>query len=284
MNEEPEAAGPPALRWLGAIVANATVITALLVYFGWQRSEVMAKRLGIDESVLGMSTREYVLRSVGPVLVLLLVISVAGFGWLALDRWLTGALETPGRTTRIVLLLLSLAWLVLPLLAWLLGYVPALRAQVFIAFPFTLGAGVLLAFYASRLRADPEAPNPRDPMLKGFVTVIVAVSLFTGTSNYATVLGTRLADGVTPGSLTRVAIYSPTRLHLGAPGVVETPLPPPDPKTKQDTPFLFRYTGLRLLDHVGGQYFLISDAWTRRTSTVMPISDKSPARFEFSQR
>lgn len=37
-----------------------TVLTALPVYFGWQRSEVQARQLGIDESILGMSTRDYV--------------------------------------------------------------------------------------------------------------------------------------------------------------------------------------------------------------------------------
>src|SRR5690348_6809754 len=60
------------LKRVGAVFANVAVITALLVYFGWTRSEVQSKRLGIDESILGMSTRDYLLRSVGPVLVLVL--------------------------------------------------------------------------------------------------------------------------------------------------------------------------------------------------------------------
>src|SRR5690606_2803660 len=112
MIEQPEPAGAsPLLRGLAFVLANATVVTALLVYFGWKRSDVMAGRLGIDESILNMSTREYALRSVGQILVLLLVVSVGGFLWLALDHWLTRALRTPGRLTRAVMVLLFLAWL-----------------------------------------------------------------------------------------------------------------------------------------------------------------------------
>ena len=51
------------LRPVVAVVANITVLTALLVYFGWRRSETQAHQLGIDESILGMSTRDYLLRS-----------------------------------------------------------------------------------------------------------------------------------------------------------------------------------------------------------------------------
>ena len=48
---------------MGAVLANVAVLTALLVYFGWTRSEVYNRRIGIDESILGMLTREYLLRS-----------------------------------------------------------------------------------------------------------------------------------------------------------------------------------------------------------------------------
>ncbi|GAB3676537.1 hypothetical protein GCM10027589_46680 [Actinocorallia lasiicapitis] len=276
----PETAGSPLLRWLAAVVANATVVTALLVYFGWQRSEVMARRIGIDESILGMSTRDYVLRSVGQVLALLLTISLAGLLWLALDRRLGRAVATPTRTVRIVLALLSLAWLILPAAAWAAGFVPAVRAQAYVALPFALGAGVLLAFYAGRLRG--AGPQPHDAALRGCVAVLVGVALFAGTSRYATVLGVELADAINPRALTKVTVYSPVRLHLGAPGVVESALPKPAPK--QEKPYLYRYSGLRLLDHVGGRYFLISDVWTRRDGTVMVVPDDSPARLEFTHR
>ncbi|MDP9870027.1 MULTISPECIES: hypothetical protein [Streptosporangium] len=266
------------LQWVSAILANATVVTALLVYFGWERSDVMARRLGINESILGMSTSDYVLRSVRPVLVLLLIVGAAGFAWLYLDHWLTRVLRAPNRLTTYVLRTLSLAWLVLPALVWLLGYVPAWRAFIYVAFPFSIGAGVLLAYYAAHVRASLPggAPPARETALRAFVALSVGFSLFWGTSHYATVLGNTLADGVRPGALTKVTVYSPQRLHLTAPGVVETPLQ--DDKST----YRYRYTGLRLLDHTGGRYFLISDAWTRTTGVVVVLADKDPVRMEFA--
>ncbi|MEV5824157.1 hypothetical protein AB0L25_01120 [Spirillospora sp. NPDC052242] len=276
--DEPAGEAPQSgvLRWVTAILANATVITAMLVYFGWQRSDVMAKRLGINESILGMSTRDYVLRSVGQVLVLLLVIALGGFVWIALDGWLTRALENPGRLTAVVLRLLGLAWIVLPAIVFGLGFVPALKAFTYVAFPFSIGAGVLLAYYRAHVEGTPPA---RDALLRGFVALGVAFALFWGTSHYAIVLGNDLADRVNPRDLTKVTVYSPQRLHLGAPGVTESPLP--DDKSA----YRFKYTGLRLLDHTGGHYFLISDTWTRGEGTVIVLAakdSKAPVRLEFS--
>ncbi|WP_106396303.1 hypothetical protein [Actinocorallia populi] len=279
-NEPAQAGTSQLLYWVATVLANATVVTALLVYFGWKRSDVMAGRLGIDEAILGMSTREYVLRSVGQILVLLIVVGIGGLLWLALDHWLNRALGTPGRLTRTVMVLLSLAWLILPVLTLLLGYVEPWRQWTYIALPFTIGAGILLAFYAFHLHTRDE-PHPRESALKVFVGVMAGVALFWGTSNYATVLGNTLADSVAPSKLTRVTVYSQNRLHLEAPGITESPLAP-SPK-EGGKPYLYRYAGLRLLDRVGGRYFLVSDAWTRRTSVVMVLSDKDAVRLEFAR-
>ena len=55
------------LRVLGSVVAPATLITALLYYFGWTATHASAAYLGIDESLLSFSTQDYLLRSVNPV-------------------------------------------------------------------------------------------------------------------------------------------------------------------------------------------------------------------------
>jgi hypothetical protein len=68
------------------LLANATVLTALLVYFGWRRAETQANRMGFAESLLGMSTQDYLLRSIGPLLPLLLTVAVAGLVCLWVDR------------------------------------------------------------------------------------------------------------------------------------------------------------------------------------------------------
>ena len=60
-----------------------------------------------------------------------------------------------------------------------------------------------------------------------------------------------------------------------APDVKEEPL------SRADSAFRFRYTGLRLLDHIGGHYFLVSDGWTPRYGVVITLSDTDPVRLEF---
>jgi hypothetical protein len=289
--EPPASASPPPgdapkgndlLRWLLGVVANATVLTALLVFFGWQRNDVQSQRLGIDESVLGMSTRDYVLRSTGSVLALLLVIGVGGLLWLWCDDRLVARIRARGRQDRLVrytLRLLPFGWLILPAFVWVLGYV--WRTTAFVAWPFSIGAGVLLVLYAAHLRAMlPGAAEPepgRVPLLRAFAAVIVGVTLFWGASNYATVQGNAFADHFAShvGDLTQVAVYASRRLHLTAPGVTETPIP------GDKDAYRYRYTGLRLVLHSGGHYFLISDGWTPRHGVVLMLGDDDPLRLEF---
>ncbi|TYB61885.1 hypothetical protein FXF51_27880 [Nonomuraea sp. PA05] len=101
--EEGEGDGPaghPLLRWAIGVLANVTVLTGLLVYFGWQRSEIQALELGIDDSVLGMSPTDYVLRSVRQALTLLLLIAIGGLAWLQLDHFLAPRVRDLGTTGR----------------------------------------------------------------------------------------------------------------------------------------------------------------------------------------
>ncbi|GAA2213693.1 hypothetical protein GCM10009850_091560 [Nonomuraea monospora] len=93
-------AGHPLLRWAIGLLANVTVLTALLVYFGWQRSEIQALELGLDDSVLGMSPTDYVLRSVRQALTLLLLIAIGGLAWLQLDHFLAPRVRNLGTAGR----------------------------------------------------------------------------------------------------------------------------------------------------------------------------------------
>ena len=302
----PAATAPPAaagdvlkeaLKPVVALLANVTVITALLVYFGWRRAETHADRLGIDESVLGMTTREYVLRSVGPVLVLLVGIAVCGLAWVALERRLTPALEAGDTTaTRLAVAALSLAWLLLPGLVYLLGFV--WPATAFVLFPASIGAGALLWVYASRLRAarrradgraagdgggDGESEDEGDSGSRfalAFVGLLVLVCLFWTASNYAEVLGDRLADEFV-GNVDRlpgVVVSSEQSLFLEGPGVAEVALPGP----AEDGALRYRYEGLRLLEHTGGRYFLVSDGWTPTYGVVWVLEgDDDTLRIDF---
>src|SRR5947209_5763544 len=74
-------AGPPdptravraTFKGLGAVIAPTSALTALLYYFGWTRTHFEATRLGMDESLLGYSTQDYLLRSMSAMLAPLVV-------------------------------------------------------------------------------------------------------------------------------------------------------------------------------------------------------------------
>lgn len=270
------------VRGLAGALANVAVLTALLVYFGWNRSEVQARRLGIDESLLGMSTRDYLLRSVRPVLVLLVVIALAGLLWLVLDRWMTRRLAAPGTTNglaRWALRLLPTSLVLLPLAAWLAGF--RWPAAAYVAFPLAIVAGLLLVLYALHLRRGLPGKEPmpasRETLLRACAAVIAGIGLFTAAANYATVEGTELAEGFGSrvSSLPRVVIYSAEHLHIDAPGAQEESLP------AAESAYRFRYVGLRLMEYAGGNYFLVSDGWTPRYGVVVMLGDSEPVRLEF---
>jgi hypothetical protein len=270
------------LRSIVVAVGNVGVLTALLVYFGWVRSEVQARELGIDESILGMSTQEYVLRSVRAVLVLLIVMAVFGMLWVALDRWLTLRLRRRGvddRTYLWVSRLLPASVVLLPLLGWLARWWWPTAA--FVGFPLLAAAGLLLMLYAFHLRgALPDAvplSAATESVLRVSTAALIAVALFTAATNYATVEGTQLARGLESRvqTLPGVVVHSVEPLNLDAPGIETDEL-------EGDTGYRFRYSGMRLLERSGGRFFLITDEWTRRSGVVLILNDdEAGVRFDF---
>lgn len=270
------------LRSVVVVVGNVTVLSALLVYFGWKRSEVQAQGLGIDESLLGMSTQEYILRSVGSVLVLLIVMAVFGLVWVLLDRWLTVRRHQKGADDRVyrwVSRLLPASIVLLPLAAWLArGWWPE---GAYIGFPLLCGAGLLLFLYAFALRAALPGAIPLSAgalvVLRVSTVTLVAVALFTAATNYATVEAGQLVrafERQVP-TLPGVVVLSVDPLNIEAPGVDTTQL-------ATESGYRFRYSGLRLLERVGGQYFLITDDWTRQFGVVVVLKENEPGvRYEF---
>jgi hypothetical protein len=68
------------LRSLGAIIGPTTALTAILYYFGWARARAQFIYFAVDQKELGLSTTDYLLRSLAgafwPVIFLLVVIIV----------------------------------------------------------------------------------------------------------------------------------------------------------------------------------------------------------------
>lgn len=282
------------LRPLIGFIANVTALTALLVYFGWQRTETQARRLGIEQSVLGMSTQDYLLRSVRPVFWLLVVIGLVGLAGLLVEPHLTAFVRQRSsasgyrRLAITVMVLLGTAWVTLPAIVWLLGFVWPRFA--FIAWPASFGAGVVLLLYALHLLRLPRlaggavdavpstesnVERRRRTLLRAFGALLVVLFLFWMASRYAQVLGVRLADELVEGIGDRpeVVVTSQDQLHLEGPGVLMTAL---GDDLDPDAPLRYRYQGLRLLEHTGGKLFLVPEGWTRTYGVVFVLADDDP--------
>jgi hypothetical protein len=215
---------------------------------------------------------------------LLIVIGVAGLIAVRLDAALMQRIQKRGCNDRVVhfsLLGMAVAWLLLPLFVIGLGYV--LPAAAFVAFPMSIGLGVLLLLVRGRLRQGlgyVQLPSRGRRLLDRISAVLIlVVTLFWATSNYAEVLGNQIADRLTShvNELTSVTVYSPTRLAITAPGSQESAI------TGANQAYRYRYTGLRLYEHTSGRYFLISDGWNPEEGVVIVLPASESIRLEFSQ-
>jgi len=281
-SEEAAALRGGLVKTLLAVVVNIGVLTALLVYFGWVRSERMADLLGLDEAILGMTVDDYVRRSVRSVVLIPIYAAAAGLAWVAFDQWWQRRRLRRGMADPVVAFVARWLWaFALALFAagvalWLVGY-----ATTFIAAPLVCAGAVLLLLYAVSLRGYLPGATRLEPLtegvLRGAVAVLVAVGLFWTATNFATVEGTELAHGFANEvqTLPGIEIDSDGPLDIVAPGV-ETSCAGTGEAVR------YHYRGLRLLEATGGHYFLISDEWTPGYGVVVMLpADADGIRYTF---
>jgi hypothetical protein len=105
-----------ATRFLAAFVAQTTVLTGLLYYFGWAEGQAYFGYFGVATSMLDLGTTDYLLRSVSvavpPLLATVCVLTAAG---IVLPQVVRRASRWPAVAVRTVVLLLGvgasgLAW------------------------------------------------------------------------------------------------------------------------------------------------------------------------------
>src|SRR4051794_7830588 len=61
---------------IGLVAAPLTLITALLFYIGWVRTDQVYEHFGVDLSLVGLSNQDYILRSVDGIYIPLGVVLV----------------------------------------------------------------------------------------------------------------------------------------------------------------------------------------------------------------
>ena len=149
---EPLTSGLPQLaRLLGTVVAPTTLLTSLLFYFGWSHAYYFYDYFGVNSTLLGLTTRDYVQRAVDGLFLPMMV--VAGVGLLAL--WAHSLLRArldEGPQPRLLRLVAAIAAVGLVLAVggfWSVFAATPLRRYLYgTAAPLSLALGVLLLVYA----------------------------------------------------------------------------------------------------------------------------------------
>jgi hypothetical protein len=280
-----------ALSVLTTIGPPLTIVTALMIYFGWARSDTQARSMGLDVSLFGFSTQDYVLQSISTLYVPLLVMATLALASLALHRRVDHALQRPA--IRPALRTAGRAALVVGLLASGAALLIALRGTdpAPLVTPLVLAAGTAVAAYGGWLAStasDPGTPVPAFPpwqraLRKLLVGSVITLALFWEVSNFASVVGRGYAQRIeqTVPRLPRVTAFSTNRLGIEAPGVHEERIAV-SPDTGNN-PVRYRTTGLRFLVSSGGRIFLLHDGWKPRGGTVIVLPDNEQVRWQFSR-
>lgn len=302
-------------RWVSVattVVAPATVLSALLFYFGYVSSRAQYEYFGVDVDTIGLSTQDYVMRSPQPLLVPLLVLTalavLALLAHSAIRRRITvlrSDTEGPSQLDRYRSVARRAVLLGLALLgcgiALLFSY-PYLRDWTLFALatPLLLAGGAAMAGYGARLqvRLQPARTTPDlddaargghaqvDSSLLslrryagGALVVVIVANIFWATATIAQWSGRGLAH-YSANHLDRLPstiLDTRERLFLRSPGVEETALPASPGQT-----FRYRYRHLRLLIEGQDRMFLVPDHWSASDSTlIVPLDGTIRVQFQF---
>lgn len=266
----------------GKVVAPVTVMTALMIYFGWARASTTYGTFGIHHSVLGFSFQDYLFRSIDatfrPAALLLLVILVAVPAHLGLVKLMKRGW---GKRTIIPLVAVGTALTIVGLL----GFLRVVTYRVaWPLVPMSLGLGVLLIGYATSLWRVASGTQLRplgdsdviDIVTRAAFVAFLTLTLFWSVALYATISGFKDAQQIAqrPAGLPGVVVFAPRPLHLSGGRIRETVL-----IGDQDSRY-YRYDGLRLLVRAGNRYILLPANWRPGMRAVV-LPDDPAVRLEF---
>jgi hypothetical protein len=273
-------------RWYGVattFVGPATLLSALLFYFGYVSSRAQFLYFGVDVDAIGLGTRDYVMRSPQPLLVPLLLVGLVGASALVAHLML----ERRTVPRRVVLGAAVVSALVLGSgVALLLAYPVVGGWPLYgVVTPLALAVGAGLAMYSSRwvvgrpaaIRDRGRRTAVRASLALG--VLVVATSLFWATATVAewTGRGVAMSTARELHRLPLVILDTQERLYLTDGIVEEFELPAESGQT-----FRYRYRGFRLLVHGGDRLFLVPSRWSSANSTlVVPLDGSVRVQFRF---
>ena len=280
-----------ALSVLTTIGPPVTIATALMIYFGWARSDTQARTMGLDVSLFRYTTQDYLLLSISTLYVPLLVVATLALVVLALHRRVDQALRRPTSRPRLRTIGRAALFVGIGVAAAAVAIAASGTDQGSLIIPLGLAVGTAMAAYGGWLASaasDTDATGPKSPTWQRalrllLVGSVITLALFWEVSNFASVVGRGYAQQIeqTVPRLPKVVAFSPTVLGIEAPGVREERIEAgPGGGNEAGR---YRTTGLRFLVSTGGRIFLLHDGWTVRGGTVIVLPDNEQVRWQFSR-
>lgn len=283
------------LQALGSIAAPITAATALLYYFGWVRAHFIYDYFGVDVALLGLTTADYLLRSITPMFLPLAAGALAAVLALQAHARIRDALHRRGNPAAT-----AAPWLMAlvgsAIILWSVAIIrvherlPRTDIQVtpYVLAPLGLGVGLGLIMWGLHLRREAHkpvlsAPTNRLPTWSpvaqaALIVVLLGLSAVWTVANYADATGAGTAHGIAycPERKPGVVIYSRQRLQITTAGVNEQRLPAP-----QQGSYKYRYDGLRLLVANEDSLFLIAGIGPQSQTALMLPRSGNDVRVEF---
>jgi hypothetical protein len=293
-----------ALKAIGSVLAQTTLLTALFFYFGTLYTVGYYRYFGVNFTVLDLPLQGVLILSASTAIVPLALLAIATLVALWLHQLPVQA--RPGR--RPPLVRVSVIRAVTIISVALLGVVAADTLLAIRLYPeafgeargLSLALGVLGLSYAAHLRhcqqahqASEETPQGRSPTtpqprpgppqtvaiaIWGSKFLLVSVGLFWAVGSYAVKVGTTDAQGfaLDLACAADVTVYSEKSLNLSSAGVRE------EPAATTDIAYGFRYPGLKLIPQAGQQYLLIPADWAPSVRPAILLPRGETLRLEFT--
>jgi hypothetical protein len=271
------------LRIATAVVANTTLLTALLYFFGHVGTQVFFAHFRVHYTLLAQGTDEVLARgadglfvplaaAAGAVLSISLVLRLVKLR-LPPRHWAT---FLRGCTPVAGVLGFAMLCVVVPVIV---------NPAPFRAYPGLPGIGfasgvLLLVFAWHRWTSAAGTTRALSVMESAISFLLVSVGLFWAVGDYSGDVGTRRGYEVEAriSAMPSVVVYSARSLGLAGDGVRQTACAQPD------TAYKYRYDGLKLLLQSGGQYVFLPATWRSTTGTAFVIPKADSLRLEFGPR
>lgn len=270
-----------ALEVAGLVVAPATLLTALMYFFGLLHAYWFFSRFGVDYTVMGLTTQDYLVRSADGLFVPLTSVAAVGLAllWTSCCVPEGVVVRTRRATRRIAVPTAVLIGMALLGIAAAGITDPALFTGTFGIPGLSLTAGVLLLTATTRGRRRAR-PSPTAVLVAEWLAIflLVSVGLFWATTDYSASVGTRRAEQLIAAlpAWPDAVLYAEKSLNVSLHGVREQRCHDPDGA------YTVRYDGLKLVLESGGQLFFLPAAWTDGAGSALVLPHTDALRLEFT--